>query len=169
MRKGPKVALLPGLINTPCNRDDWQRRTTQLNLTWRQKLTAMERTNCLSHHLRFVNYDLDQQVSKWPSELQFSKRYLCTYLDGEKLARNGQKTATFYAASFLPHYRRFLFSHLLVFNLWALANFDSNKRYISMKRKCRRNIVLSILENSTSDVLYLILGIPLRGLLSARA
>ena len=25
-----------------------------------------------------------------------------------------------------------------------------------MKRKCRRNIVLSILENSTSDVLYLI-------------
>ena len=79
-----------------------------------------------------------------------------TYVDGKKLARNGRKTATYYAASLLPHYRRFLFSHLLVFNLWALANFDSNKRYISMKRKCRRNIVLSILENSTSDVLYLI-------------
>ena len=41
-----------------------------------------------------------------------------TYLDGEKLARNGQKTASYYAASFLPHYRRALFLHLLVFNLW---------------------------------------------------
>ena len=40
-----------------------------------------------------------------------------TYVDGEKLARNGQKTATYIAASFLPHYRRVLFSHLLVFNL----------------------------------------------------
>ena len=40
-----------------------------------------------------------------------------TYVDGEKLARNGQKMATYYAASFLPHYRRVLFSHLLVFNL----------------------------------------------------
>ena len=36
-----------------------------------------------------------------------------TYVDGEKLARNGRKTATYYAASFLPHYRRVLFSHLL--------------------------------------------------------
>jgi hypothetical protein len=34
-------------------------------------------------------------------------------VDGKKLARNGQKTATYYAASFLPHYRRVL----LVFNL----------------------------------------------------
>ena len=41
-----------------------------------------------------------------------------TYVDGKKLARNGQKTATYYAASFLPHYRRVLFLHLLVFNLW---------------------------------------------------
>ena len=40
-----------------------------------------------------------------------------TYVDGKKLARNGQKTATYYAASFLSHYRRVLFSHLLVFNL----------------------------------------------------
>ena len=39
-------------------------------------------------------------------------------LDGKKLARNGQKTATYYAASFLPHYRRVQFSHLLVFSLW---------------------------------------------------
>ena len=39
------------------------------------------------------------------------------YVDGEKLARNGQKMATYYAASFLSHYRRVLFSHLLVFNL----------------------------------------------------
>jgi hypothetical protein len=41
-----------------------------------------------------------------------------TYVDGEKLARNGQKMATFYAASFPPHYRWVLISHLLVFNLW---------------------------------------------------
>ena len=31
-----------------------------------------------------------------------------TYVDGEKLARNGRKTATYYAASFLSHYRRVL-------------------------------------------------------------
>ena len=41
-----------------------------------------------------------------------------TYVDGKILARNGQKTATYYAASFLPHYGSVLFSHLLVFNLW---------------------------------------------------
>ena len=35
------------------------------------------------------------------------------------LARNGQKTATYYAASFIPHYRRVLFSHLLVFKLYC--------------------------------------------------
>jgi hypothetical protein len=40
-----------------------------------------------------------------------------TYVDGKKLARNGRKKATYYAASFPPHYRRVLFSHLLVFNL----------------------------------------------------
>ena len=40
-----------------------------------------------------------------------------TYVDVEKLARNGRKTATYYAAFFLPHYRRVLFLHLLVFNL----------------------------------------------------
>ena len=39
------------------------------------------------------------------------------YVDGEKVARNGQKTATYYAARLLPHYRSVLFSHLLVFNL----------------------------------------------------
>ena len=36
--------------------------------------------------------------------------------DGAKiwgLARNGRKMATYYAASFLPHYIRVLFSHLL--------------------------------------------------------
>ena len=44
-----------------------------------------------------------------------------TYVDGEKLARNGRKMATYYAASFLPHYRRVLFSHLLVFNLCTKA------------------------------------------------
>ena len=42
-----------------------------------------------------------------------------TYIDGEKLARDGRKTATYYAASFLPHYRRVLFLQLLVFNLWS--------------------------------------------------
>ena len=41
------------------------------------------------------------------------------YVDGKKLARNGRKTATYSAASFLSHYRRDLFSHLLVFNLWT--------------------------------------------------
>ena len=40
-----------------------------------------------------------------------------TYVDGEKMARNRRKTAIYYAASFLPRYRRVLFSHLLVFNL----------------------------------------------------
>ena len=42
-----------------------------------------------------------------------------TYVDGEKLARNGQKTATYYSTSFPPHYRMVLISHLLVFNLWS--------------------------------------------------
>ena len=42
-----------------------------------------------------------------------------SYVDCEKLARNGRKTAIYFAASFLPHYRRVLFSHLLVFNLWS--------------------------------------------------
>ena len=37
----------------------------------------------------------------------------------KKLARNGRKTATYYAECFLSHYRRVLFSHLLVFNLWV--------------------------------------------------
>ena len=46
-----------------------------------------------------------------------------TYVDGEKLARNGRKKATYFAASFLPHYRRVLFSHLLVFNLWLYMRF----------------------------------------------
>ena len=41
-----------------------------------------------------------------------------TYVDGEKLARNGQKTANYYSVSFTPHYRRILILHLLVFNLW---------------------------------------------------
>ena len=40
-----------------------------------------------------------------------------TYVDGKKLARNGRKMITYYAASFLSHYRRVLFSYLLVFNL----------------------------------------------------
>ena len=40
-----------------------------------------------------------------------------TYVDGKKVARNGRKMATYYAASFLFHYRRVLFLHLLVFNL----------------------------------------------------
>mgnify|MGYP007060076890 CR=1 FL=1 len=50
-----------------------------------------------------------------------------TCVDGEKLARNGQKTATYYAASFLSHYRRVLFSHLLVFNLWIVVELELNK------------------------------------------
>ena len=38
-----------------------------------------------------------------------------TYVDGEKLVRNGRKTATYFVASFLTHYNRVLFLHLLVF------------------------------------------------------
>ena len=52
-----------------------------------------------------------------------------TYVDGKTLARNGRKTATYYAASFLPHYRRVLFSNLLVFDLCAADPIQSeNKR-----------------------------------------
>ena len=42
--------------------------------------------------------------------------YFITYSD--KMTRNGRKTATYYSASFPPHYRRVLISHLLVFYLW---------------------------------------------------
>ena len=35
-----------------------------------------------------------------------------TYVDGKKLARNGRKMALYYSASFTPHYRRVLISHL---------------------------------------------------------
>ena len=40
-----------------------------------------------------------------------------TYVDGKTMARSGQKTATYFAAPFLSHYRRILFLHLLVCNL----------------------------------------------------
>ena len=40
-----------------------------------------------------------------------------TYVDGEKLARNGKKTATYYAASFLPHYRRVVYDRNHLFGL----------------------------------------------------
>ena len=40
-----------------------------------------------------------------------------TYVDGERLATNGRKTATYYSAYFPPHHRRILISYLLVFNL----------------------------------------------------
>ena len=39
------------------------------------------------------------------------------YVDGEKLARNGRKTTTYYAVSFPSHYRKVLLLHLLVFDL----------------------------------------------------
>ena len=61
------------------------------------------------------------------------------YVDGEKLARNGRKTATYYAASFLPHYRRVLFSHLLVFNLCNAV--------VSLTFNGRKNLVLDILQD----------------------
>ena len=71
---------------------------------------------CVLCHNFWTNYDLDLfSTSKWPSELQFCEKYLCK-LDGKKLARHGLKTATYYAASFLLHCRRVLFSHLLF--LW---------------------------------------------------
>ena len=34
----------------------------------------------------------------------FGKSFTVVYVDGEKLSRNGQKTATYFAASFLPIY-----------------------------------------------------------------
>ena len=40
-----------------------------------------------------------------------------------KMAKNWLEMATYYAAYFLPHYRRALFSHLLVFNLWKLVEY----------------------------------------------
>jgi hypothetical protein len=51
-----------------------------------------------------------------------------TYVDGEKLARNGRKTATYYAASFLPHYRRNLFLHLLVCGLITYYSTEADSK-----------------------------------------
>ena len=56
-----------------------------------------------------------------------------TYVDGEKLARNGQKTTTYYSASFPSHYRRVLILHLLVFNLW-LIHVLLNSKVANFKR-----------------------------------
>ena len=49
-----------------------------------------------------------------------------TYVDGEKLARNGRKTAIYFEASFV-HYIRVLLSDLLVFNL------DTNKNSLHLE------------------------------------
>ena len=40
-----------------------------------------------------------------------------TYVDGEKLARNGRKTASYYSASFPPQYRGTLLSTLVSFSV----------------------------------------------------
>ena len=80
----------------------------------------MEKTDLLSPHLRFVSTFEPIKIlicSAPQNDRQNFSFVKDTYVDGEKLARNGRKTATYYAASFLPHYRRVLFSHLLVFNL----------------------------------------------------
>jgi hypothetical protein len=53
-------------------------------------------------------------------------------VDGKTLARNDRKMATYYDASFLLHYRRVLFSHLLVFNLWQLPSFLPRLCYSKM-------------------------------------
>ena len=74
-----------------------------------RKRPTVCRLICILCHNFWTNYDLDLfNPSKWTSELQFCERY--TYVDG-------WKTATYYAASFLPHYRRVLLLHLFVFNL----------------------------------------------------
>ena len=81
---------------------------------------------CVLCHNFWTNYDLDLfSTSKWPLELQFCESYLCRW------RKIGWKwsMATYYAASFLPHYRRALFLHLVVFNLWIMEvndNFFTN-------------------------------------------
>ena len=91
----------------------------QRNEYLRRKLTAMERTDCLSPHFCVIIFEpIMIQTCSAPQNDRLNFSFVKdTYVDGEKLARNGQKTATYSAASFLPHYERFLFSNLLVFNL----------------------------------------------------
>ena len=67
-----------------------------------------------------------------------------TYIDGKKLARNGQKTATYLAASFLSHYRRILFSNLLVFNLWNEFEFSVALKNTSVSLKVELMITFSL-------------------------
>ena len=54
-------------------------------------------------------------------------------VDGKKLARNGPKTATYYSASFPPHYRRVLISNLLVFNLCVKFGFCFQPSHVDCK------------------------------------
>ena len=68
---------------------------------------------CILCHNYWTNYDL-RPAQNDRQNFNFVKD---TSVDGKKLATNCQKMATYYAASFLPHYRRVLFSHLLAFNL----------------------------------------------------
>ena len=72
-----------------------------------------------------------------------------TYVDGKKLARNGRKTATYYAASFLPHYKRVLFSHLLVFNLgWKLTFFSKSYIFSSFENIYGTSYIINIPNGS---------------------
>ena len=87
----------------------------------RQIITAMERTACFSPHLcSVITFEpiMIYTCSTTQNDRQNFSFVKDAYVDGKKLTRNGRKMATYYAASFLPHYRRVLFSHLLVFNLW---------------------------------------------------
>ena len=90
-----------------------------------------------------------------------------TYVDGEKLARNGQKMATYYAASFLPHYRGVLFLHLLVFNLCCLCfnlQFDKikgqkiSKAIFLPKNELKNSAVASKMVRIKKNVVNLLKG-----------
>ena len=86
-----------------------------------------------------------------------------TYVDGEKLAKNGLKMATYYAASFLPHYRRVLFSHLLVFNLWKQRALSSLLVMFSVPMKGHSNLALNLayLSYSVETLQPFALGVAL--------
>ena len=81
-------------------------------LLWKGRIVC--RFICVLFHNFWTNYDSAPQ-----NDCQNFSFVKDTYVDGKKLARNCRKTATYYVASFHPHYRRVLFLHLSVFNLWC--------------------------------------------------
>ena len=68
-----------------------------------------------------------------------------TFVDVQKLARNGQKTSIYLSASFPPHYRRVLISHVFVFNLWFKRVFKKCLNLTLFTVKNYLNFVLIVL------------------------